>query len=180
MVASSPQHAATCKPSHLHVIMDGIHKKDSEIPTHIDTRRRNAHAFDPAEEHESASNYRTAPSSPEAPTCCDAWGPGVDIDDSDVARPEDICDLGCGEWELDDVEWCPEDAGVHSEATGNGVSGDSPACGALKSAEAWTERADESHESHESHELLVLLEDRATPQSEFNESAGSGIWCAGC
>ena len=80
MAPSSPINAAVRKPSRLSVITDAIHKKDSEMPTHIRARQMSAQTV-----------------------THDAWT--IEFDEDSVERPEDLCEVSGDDWDLDNACW---------------------------------------------------------------------------
>ncbi|KAJ1479787.1 hypothetical protein T484DRAFT_2022929 [Baffinella frigidus] len=103
MPFSSPADAATRKPSHLHVIVDGIRKRDEEFRPRI-LARLSAHSVD----DETFAMEQSAPSSPGASNI-GAWAPATEKDKGSVERPEDICI--CDDWDLEEAMIQLEDAG---------------------------------------------------------------------
>ncbi|KAJ1473381.1 hypothetical protein T484DRAFT_1752154 [Baffinella frigidus] len=98
---SSPADAATRK--YLHVIVDGIRKRDEEFRSRI-LARLSAHSVD----DETFAMEQSAPSSPGASNI-DAWAPAMEMDEGSVERPEDICI--CDDWDLEEAMIQLEDAG---------------------------------------------------------------------
>jgi len=111
MAPSSPTNASTRKPSHLHVITDGIHKSDA----HNDIRAR------------SLSVRRLS--------MHNDWAPATAVDQDSVFHrepsvecPEDICKLSDDKWDPDDVCWGDDTAGDAEPANANEYHLASPEC----------------------------------------------------
>ena len=109
---------STRKPSHLHAITDGIHKKDAEIRTH-NARRFSAPSI-LTDQPMAAKRWQ-----PSAAIVWDDTSPGFvlqpasssprassttlwEVHMEGVDRPEDLCDLS-------NNEWVPEDAGSSAD-----------------------------------------------------------------
>jgi hypothetical protein len=169
MAPSSPTDAATRKPSHLNLIIDGIRKKDAEIRPTIRARRHSS--------QETSAMERFAPSSPVASNI-EAWAPVTEMDEGSVERPEDICI--CDEWDLEEAMIQLEDAG---KTVWNGAEERERADHFLDDSISWQSQAflqRQGRPEKASHGTAaagfdLFDDDNATPASHFEDDA-VGIW----
>jgi len=166
MSPSSPARIPTRTPSH-HVIVDGIYKSfgANQIRPHISARRLSEKLASNVDEtwssllgaHASNTDAQTGQ------TDQAEWAHGMDEDS--VERPEDICILSGGDWDLYDACWSADDVGAAEEkAPANDIHLENTA---PVVENVWKEDVD----------LLQLLEDDAAPTSDVDEDA-AGIWAA--
>eukprot|EP00290_Baffinella_frigidus_P018907 CAMPEP_0180205714 /NCGR_PEP_ID=MMETSP0987-20121128/9150_1 /TAXON_ID=697907 /ORGANISM="non described non described, Strain CCMP2293" /LENGTH=167 /DNA_ID=CAMNT_0022161405 /DNA_START=56 /DNA_END=556 /DNA_ORIENTATION=- len=146
MAPSSPTDAATRKPSHLNLVIDGIRKKDAEIRPKILARRLSS--------ADTSTMERSAPSSPGASNI-EAWAPVTEMDEGSVERPEDIC--GLDEWDFEETMMM-EDAG---KIVWNGAEE--------------RERADHSLHDNISWQSQVFLPRQGRPEKASHGTAAGGF-----
>ncbi|KAJ1474927.1 hypothetical protein T484DRAFT_1910571 [Baffinella frigidus] len=114
MAPSSPTYAATLKPSHLNVIIDGIRKKDGgDIRARL-SARLSAHSVD----DETWATGLSASSSPDASNI-EAWAPATEMDEGSVERPEDLCI--CDDWDLEQAGWSTDCTAAEETAPANDI-----------------------------------------------------------
>ncbi|KAJ1484492.1 hypothetical protein T484DRAFT_1746558 [Baffinella frigidus] len=158
MAPSSPtNNSSTRKPSHLNVIIDGIHKRDAH--NHVRTWRMSAHGFSnewaaPATEMGQDSVLHRLPS---------------------VACPEDICKLSDDEWDLDEACWSEDDgcasADESADETAPANANEYPLEEIASPCEnVWTE-ADDFECTDENSELLQLLEINTAAPNDIEDAA---------
>ena len=162
--SSSPTNAPTRKPALLHVIHDGIFKKDAIRP-HVSARQlpvppaANVH-------DESWSSLVCAHASN-----TDEWATGMDLDS--IARPEEICELSGDEWDLEEAGWSvtPHTAADETapillwDATSEGET-------------VWNEAEECERNGQNDDDLLQLLEDDTASPSSDGEDDAPGVWAA--
>ncbi|KAJ1473391.1 hypothetical protein T484DRAFT_1913132 [Baffinella frigidus] len=169
MAPSSPTDAATRKPSHLNLVIDGIRKKDAEIRPKILARRLSS--------ADTSTMERSAPSSPGA-SKIEVWAPVTDMDEGSVERPEGFC--GLDEWDLEEAMIELEDAG---EIVWNGAEERERADHFLDDSISWQSQAflqRQGRPEKASHGTAaagfdLFDDDNATPASHFEDDA-VGIW----
>jgi hypothetical protein len=127
MAPSSPTDASTRKPSHLHVVTDGIHKSDTH--NHIRARRlsvRRLSTHSVSDDWAPAAEMDQSMRRMSTRSLSDDWAPATEMDqdsvfhrEPSVERPEDICKLSDDKWDPDDVCWGDDTASDAEPANAN-------------------------------------------------------------
>ncbi|KAJ1469744.1 hypothetical protein T484DRAFT_1918764 [Baffinella frigidus] len=152
-------------------IIDGIDKKEffCEI-RHHKTRRLSLPAYLTASvDDKTFAMEQYAPSSPRA-SYNYVWAPATEMDEDSVERPEDICQLSNGEWDLEAVWSADECAAAEGTAPANDIHLEDAAHAGKN---VWHEAG--YFERTESDDLRKLLEGTAAPPSDVADDA-AGFW----